>query len=214
MKNALVYVLPVVKPRIYEPMARRFTEQYMANPPGETDHELFVVINGGTSVSQHQRSLFEPLVPEFIYHDNSGLDIGAYQMAAQSIKCDTILCMGTPTRPCKAGWLDWIVKGVEEHGPGLYGTWAFHVPAPHVRTTLFWTQPEILNSYPHAVETNQRYEFEFGKNSITQHCMKMKLPVLQVTAYGVFEQAQWHFVEPDENIFHDQHVDKLNEGRH
>lgn len=209
MKIALVYVLPVANPKLYLPMARRFVEKYIEFVPGTTDHELFVCINGGTGLHSQLRELFYPLVPSFLYHDNSGRDIGAYQMAAKSIKCDLIMCMGTPVRPCKAGWLDWIVKAVEDNGPGLYGCWAFHVPAPHIRTTLFWTWPEILNSYPHAIETSQRYSFEFGATSITSHCMKMKLPVLQVTAYGVFEQKDWHFVEPDENIFEDQHVDKL-----
>lgn len=210
MKIAIVYVFPTATPAVYEPMARRFVNRYMEHPPGATDHEFYVVINGSNNVTSRQRHLFYPLTPQFLYHDNSGKDIGAYQVAAQAIQCDVIMCIGTPVRPCQAGWLDWIVKGIEDNGPGLCGCWCFHVPSPHVRTTLFWTQREILNSYPHSIGTSKRYEFEFGRNSITQYCMKLGLPVLQVTAFGIFQKEQWHHVERDESIFLDQHCDKLN----
>lgn len=208
MRIAIVYVLPVIS--FYEPMARRFAQQYILHPPGTSDHNVFVVLNGTNSVSDRQRQLFYPLVPEFLCHDNSGKDIGAYQMAAQVIDADIIMCVGTPVRPCVAGWLDWIVKGIEDNGPGLYGCWAFHVPSPHIRTTLFWTHRAILLSYPHAVSTDKRYEFEFGTNSITRHCMKLGLPTLQVTANGVFDVKDWHVADSNENIFLDQHCDKFN----
>lgn len=209
MKIALVYVLPVVKPKLYFPMARRFVEKYMEFPPGTTDHQLYVVVNGGASASPHQRSLFEPLVPEFIYHDNSGKDVGAYMMAAKSLRCDLLVCMGTPTRPAIAGWLDVIVRAVEDNGPGLFGPWAFHVPTPHIRTTVFAISPIILNSYPVCVDDSRRYHFEHSHESITTYTMKMGLPVLQITARGVFSIENWHHVEKSDSFFLDQHCDRV-----
>lgn len=208
MKVALCYVFPNVQHRIYEPLARRFTAAYVNNAVA-TDHELFVCVNGGGEITPRQEQLFAPLCPEFIYHTNAGRDIGAYQMAAGYLSCDLLVCIGSPVRPCEPGWLDYMVQAVENNGPGLYGCWAFHEPAPHIRTTLFWTQPQVLNAYPHPVDNSRRYEFEFGPKSITQFCAQTGLQTLQVTKAGVFNRHDWHHVERDESIMLDQHTDNL-----
>lgn len=209
LKIALVYILPVANPKLYLPMARRFVEKYIEFVPGTTDHELFVCINGGTGLHSQLRELFYPLVPSFLYHDNSGYDIGAYMMAAKSIRCDTLVCIGTPVRPAMAGWLDIMIRAVEENGPGLFGLWGFRVPDIHIRTTFFWTQPEILNSYPYEISTGNRYRFEFGKDSITRYCLKIGLPVLQITKCGVFDADNFHHVEQEDCYMRDQHTARL-----
>ena len=208
MRVAVIYVFPQVSANVYEPMAKRFSLQYVRNPPGETDHGLYVVCNGGGEVTSRQESLFEPLAPTFIYHNNFGRDIGAFQMAAANIPCDLLVCIGAPARPRMACWLDIMVRAVEDNGPGLYGCWGFHAPAVHIRTTVFWITPQILNSYPLQVDDHHRYEFEHGTNSITRYCMKKGFPVMQVTKRGVFAVDGWHHVEVGDCLFLDQHLER------
>ena len=50
MKTVIVYIHPTADARTYVPNARRFVETYMTHPPGETDHELHVAINGGVEI--------------------------------------------------------------------------------------------------------------------------------------------------------------------
>ena len=209
MKVAIVYIFPNLSPRTYEPMARRFTIQFCKNPPGNSDHELYVVVNGGGRITPRQEALFDPLVPKFIYHDNNGRDIGGFQMAARTIPCDLLVCIGAPARPRLAGWLDIMVRAVEDHGPGLYGVWGFHAPTPHIRTTLFWIAPQILNAYPIQVDNQSRYHFEHSHESITMFCTKKGFPVLQVTNRGVFSIERWHHVEQADCLFLDQHSERL-----
>jgi len=209
MKIAVVYVFASVQPHIYEPCARRFAAQYVRYPPGQTDHELYVIVNGGDKLTKRQEALFDPLVPVFIYHNNYGRDIGAYQMAARTISCDLLVCLGGPTRPRMAGWLDLMVRAVEENGPGLFGCWGFHAPAVHIRTTVFWITPHLFNAYPIQVGNDQRYHFEHSHESITLWTMKKGFPVLQVTARGVFPVTNWHHVEQSDSLFADQHCDRI-----
>lgn len=208
MRVAVVYVFPTVNFRHYEKLAARFVAAYAKHPAG-AEHELYVAVNGGGQITDRQRALFDSINPHYIYHNNVGRDIGAYQMAARGVPCDLLVCVGAPVRPCHIGWLAYMVAAVEDNGPGLYGCWAFHVPNPHLRTTLFWTAPEILNAYPEQIQNHRRYEFEFGKNSISQFCMRKGIPVLQVTRLGVFEQANWHHVEREDCLMLDQHCDNL-----
>lgn len=210
MKVAIAYIFPLVNARVYEPQARRFALQYMRFPPGETDHQLYVIANGGAGkLDKRQEDLFSPLVPAFLHHNNAGRDIGGFIMAARHVPCDLLVCMGAPARPRMACWLDIIVRAVENNGPGLYGPWAFHVPAPHIRTTVFAISPQILNAYPITVDDSRRYHFEHSHESITMFCMKKGFPVLQTTARGVFSIENWHHVEQKDSLFADQHTDSI-----
>ncbi len=208
MRVAIAYIFPNLSPKVYEPMARRFSIQYLRNPPGASEHELYVISNGGGRVTERQEKIFDPLVPNFIYHDNIGRDIGAFQMAARTIPCDLLVCIGSPARPRSPGWLDIMVQSVENHGPGLYGVWGFHSPTPHIRTTVWWISPQILNAYPIQVGNDQRYHFEHSHESITAFSIKKGFPVLQVTNRGVFSIERWHHVELDDSPFIDQHGER------
>lgn len=208
MVIAVVYVYPNLLHAKYNPMARRFTSAYMNHPPGATDHELHVVVNGGLE-DEKPEALFDPLVPKFIHHNNSGRDIGAYFAAARTIPCDFMVCIGAPARPRIAGWLDRLVRALENNGPGVYGPWGFHVPAVHLRTTVFAISPDLLNHYPHTVTDDYRYQFEHGPDSIAFWCMKKGFQAMQVTASGVFHVEQWHHVEEQDSLFGDQHSDQL-----
>jgi hypothetical protein len=207
--TAVVYVFPNLLHKTYDGMARRFAHQYVQFPPGETNHELYVVVNGGGQITKRQEDLFAPLVPKFIYHDNSGRDVGAFQMAARQLDCDLMVCIGAPARPRMAGWLDIMCRAVEDHGSGLYGLWAFHAPATHVRTTCFWLPPQLMNWYPVHIHDGLRYDFEHGSQSITRFAMSKGMPVLQVTRRGVFSTDKWHHVEYEDCLFLDQHSERL-----
>ena len=207
VRLAVVYLFPLINSKLYEPMARRFANAYMDHPPGEADHELYVCTNGG-SADERQERLFDPLVPKFISHNNSGKDIGAYMMAARTIPCDFLLCIGAPVRPRRAGWLDVLARAVEENGPGIYAPWGFHVPSIHLRTTIFGITPQILNAYPHTITNEKRYEFEWGRDCITLWCQRKGFQANMVTAHGVFPVAKFHHVPISESLFEDQHTDK------
>lgn len=207
MKVAVIYVFPQVEAKKYEMMAHRFATQYMSHPPGESDHDLIVCVNGGGQITPRQEKLFDPLVPTFIYHNNVGKDLGAYMMAARNVPCDLLVCIGAPARPRMAGWLDLMVRAVENNGPGVYGCWAFHEPAVHIRTTVFWISPELLTAYPHVIDNSNRYQFEHGPDSIALWCMKRGFPALQVTRRGVFSVEKWHYINHEDSLFADQHMD-------
>lgn len=207
MLIAVIYVYPNLLHRVFNPLAKRFTQTY-CDHPSATDHELYVAVNGGGEPTASQRALFHPLVPKFFLHDNSARDIGAYLVAAQTIDCDLLVCLGAPLRINRDGWLDRINQAYQDNGPGLYGFWAFSTPSPHIRTTAFFCPPQLLNSYPHPVTTADRYGFEHGQQSITRWCMKQGLPVLQITWSGVYAEPDWHMPEKDDSLVLDQHRER------
>ena len=209
MKVIVAHVHPDVDLATYNPMARRFVETYMDHPPGQADHELVVLVNHGHPHGlPGYRKLFEPLACSFMLHDNTGKDIGAYQMAAREIPCDLLVCLGAPVYFPRAGWLDRIVNTYEQNGPGLYGPWGFHQPKPHIRTTAFWCAPELLNSYPYVVHNDSRYEFEHGDKSITAHVTQLGLPAFMVTWDGCHPMKGWHHASRAQSLMLDQHSDR------
>jgi len=208
MRLSLAYVFPNLSPKIYEPCAKRFISHYCEFPSGTTDHSFHVIVNGGARLTQRQKDLFNPLVPEFFYHDNTGKDLGGFQNFANTVPCDFMVCLGAPVRPVCAGWLDMVVRALEEFGPGLFGFWGFDQPAVHIRTTAFAISTEILKMYPHQVDNSKRYDFEFGHNSITKFCLKNGLAVMQVTRRGAFTPDNFHFVEHADALLKDQHHDR------
>lgn len=204
MRVKIFYVYPTINRYKYDPMARRFVDTYTQHHPGDYPHSINVMVNG--PMYKGIERLFSPLPVEFTQHTNSGYDIGAYQMAAVTVPCDLMICLGSPLRFHKDGWLDWIVSAYVQNGPGLYGPWAFHHPATHIRTTAFWLPPDLLNAYPYAVANHMRYSFEHGPESITLWTQKMGYPTLQVTWKGVFDQRNWHYIGAEDSLFIDQHL--------
>lgn len=201
---AVCYIYPTINRYKYDPMARRFVQTYMQHPPGSYPHQLHVLVNGPMYKGiEHQ---FAPLPVQFTNHTNAGRDIGAYQYAAATVPCDLMICLGAPLRFHRDGWLDWIVDSYLQNGPGLYGAWAFHHPATHIRTTAFWLPPSLLNAYPFMIADHQRYSFEHGPESITLWTQKMGYPTLQVTWKGTFTPPHWHYIGPEDSLFLDQHL--------
>jgi len=208
MKIAVCYVYANLKAAKHVPAAKRFVQSYLVHPPGETDHELWVLVNG-SPLSPSQKKLFDALPFHFLDHDNSGMDIGAFQKAGVLVNCDLLVCFGGFVHFCWTGWLDRMARVYEDNGPALYGGWGFHQPRIHIRTTAFWLPRELFNSYPLWIGNAQRYEFEHGKKSITQHVVDLKLPTLMVTRTRVLDLPHWtHVPEPD-CLLLDQHTDRI-----
>lgn len=212
MNVALVYILPHIRLDRYRPLARRFVDSYQRFPAGE-EHRLFVVVNGAIPDRIHQEP-FANLGAEFLHHTNVGKDIGAYQMFAErfSDQFDLMLCLGTPVHFRRALWLSRILEAYAQHGPGLYGSYGFHQPNLHIRTTNFWLPPHLLNSYPLSISDATRYEFEHGSKSITRHVLGLGYPVMQVSWTRCVPHTGWmdHFVEMmsnEEALILDQHTD-------
>lgn len=209
MKVVIVYVFPNTALHVYEPLARRFANSYMSNPPGVGDHRIKVVINGGSDGPVHHKAL-SPLPVDFVSHNNFGRDIGAFQLACRTFPCDLLICLGAHVYFPKPGWLDYMVKAYQDAGPALYGGFCFHQPAAHVRTTNFWFPPELLQSYPHQIGDAQRYMFEHGgEHSFTRHCMGMGYPAYQLTWNGLYAIGDWHHPAREEALFFDQHTDRI-----
>lgn len=184
----------------------------MSFPPGESDHEIVVCLNASNSHGPYQERIFNPLPVNWIYHNNYGKDIGAFQVAADTLKCDLLVCFGSHIYFHRAGWLDRMVRAFMDHGPTLYGAWGFHQPLPHLRTTGIWLPPELLRLYPHQIGDKQRYQFEHGSDSITLWAQKMGFEPMMITWDRDLPMSQWGGVGRQESLLWDQWYDGTRAG--
>lgn len=207
MKVALCYVCPTVLLDQYVPLAIRFVQSYMDNPPGKFPHDIHIVFNG-PEPSPKLRGIFNPLPVTFHQHNNFAKDLGAYMLAAATIPCDLMLCLGSHTHFPKGGWLDRLMEVYLKLGPGLYGFWGFNCPADHIRTTAFACPPELLVSYPYL--TNEtRYDFEHSKDkSILRWALDSGLSAAIVSWKRVGVFPDFFHVPSGENLMLDQHCDR------
>lgn len=208
MNIAVVYVYPLVNVRTYFPLARRFASTYRQFPPG-IDHTLYVYANGWRA-SDADRSAFGGLRCQWRAHNNVGWDIGVFQRAAEEVECDFMVCLGAPAHFHRANWLDRLSEAYSENGIGLYGCACYGAPL-HVRTTVFATTPEIIQSYPWYVGSTQRsrYDFEHGPHSFTRHVMSLGMGCYMVTWDAVVPQPKWdQYGGPtvDTCLIYDQHI--------
>lgn len=216
MNIVVLYVLPLCAGERYFDYALRFLESYHTFPP-MADHQTVVVTNGGKPDS-NIRCLFGTLPHcTIIHHDNSGFDIGAYQIGAQSIPCDLMLFLGTSTYFKRAGWMRRIEESYNRHGNALYGVMGNMGDKrvnvfPHIRTTGFWMKPSVLNEYPTRVRDNsQRYQFEHGKNCLSEWVKRRGMKRLVVTWSGEYEYSMWDSIP---NGFHRGDQSDLLMGDH
>jgi len=205
MKIAVVYCYPLVKRPTYLPLAYRFARTWQRFP----GHSLHVVFNGWKP-QPVESAPFDGMDYEPHVHNNFGWDIGAFQMAAETIPCDLLVCLGAPVHFHVPGWLDRMGDAYVQHGPGLYGCWAYLSPNWHVRTTVIFCPPEIIQSYPNQIGSSKasRYDFEHGPNSLTRHVLSAGLPCIMVTWKGCFPFDQWndHAPGPADSLVWDQHT--------
>ena len=194
----VVYV-HVMNSQPYADLAGRFVHTYNAYPPGYP-HRSVIVCNGA-SANEDTAQMFKPLPRiQFLEHDNGGKDIGAFQKAAREVPCELMVFFGASTYLRRAGWLARMVETYQRYGPTLYGSTAnrgmpqIHV-YPHIRTTAFWTPPELMNLYPHRVtRDDQRYPFEHGRNCFTDWVARNGMVPLLVSWQGEYAWEQWDSV--------------------
>lgn len=174
-KVTVVYIYAVGGAGGYRDKAIQFVDSYHRCPPG-LRHETVIVCNG-VPAGNDERILFASLPGlSFLEHDDSGWDIGGFQLAARTIQCDLMVFCGGHTYFRKPGWLARMFDVYSKHGNTLYGSTGnqgnmganIH---PHVRTTGFWCHPSLLLRYPNLVTSHggggQRYEMEHGTNCFT-----------------------------------------------
>lgn len=191
---AIVYV-HVANSKPYAELTKRFTDTYSKFPP-EYPHRSIIVCNNGSPGSHEP--LFDRLPQrQFLHHDNTGKDIGAYQKAAREVPCELMVFFGGSTYFRRAGWLKRMVEAYKKHGPTLYGSTAnrgapqIHV-YPHIRTTAFWMPPALFNQYPERVtRDDQRYPFEHGRTCLTDWVSRNGMVPLVVSFEGEYPWEQW-----------------------
>lgn len=204
MNISVVYVYPTFRDDIYAGYALRFVESYQKLKPKQ-DHETIVVLNGGKQTSELSCMFSGFPHLRFIEHDNSGHDIGAFQVASASCTSDLIMFLGVSTYFKSSLWLHRACEAFERHGQALYGTMGNRGNQrvrvhPHIRTTGFWTSPSIFNSYPNRITSAaQRYPFEHGPGCLTAWATKRGLKAIVVTLHHELEMAAW---DSDPNGYH------------
>jgi hypothetical protein len=174
-KITLVYCFPLNGAQGFCMHAYNFAQSYAKNPPG-MEHDTLVICNGAPA-TQSSKDLFSPLPNVgYVDHDNSGWDIGAFQLAARISTSDLMVFCGSKSYFRKPNWLIRMWEVFGEFGDTLYGSTGnqgdmrFNVH-PHVRTTGFWCTPKLLRDYPHRVTQSatggERYMAEHGPNCLS-----------------------------------------------
>lgn len=195
----IVYCYPTIAGEKYHELASRFLNSYCLYPPLAL-HTTTIILNGG-----HQPDDISPLfhaLPnvKFFEHDNSGMDIGAYQAVSRLSTASMILFLTASSYFRRPGWLNRMAQAFQRHGNALYGAMGNRGDArvncaPHVRSTGFWLSPALFNSYPHRITDNsQRYPFEHGKDCLTQWVYRQGLKVWVVGFDGEYEWAHWDMI--------------------
>lgn len=172
MKIAVVYVYAVVAGAKYDDYAFRFLQCYQAYPPG-MDHDTVIMLNR-VKASSELTCIFSSMPNvTFIEHDNSGYDIGAFQHAALVYPCDMMVFFGASTYFNRPHWLIRMASVFQHNGNAQYGAMGNQgdVPVgvwPHIRTTAFWMNPQLMNACPMRVtRPEQRHPFEHGPQCFT-----------------------------------------------
>lgn len=176
--------------------AERFVTSYEKNPPNY-DHATVVISNGGRHSGAAVCQFSRIKGTQFLPRENIGMDIGAYQYAAQAIRCDLMVFFGGSSYIRGPGWLVRMVNAFQCHGDGLYGCTGNQgdnrVTAagiervwPHVRTTGFWCSPKLINDHPFRVKDNsQRYPYEHGAQGLTTWTISQHKPVMIVGFHDI-----------------------------
>lgn len=199
VRSVVVYVYPVFGGG-HDSCARRFAESYRRFRP-DLPHRLVVVSNGGPPTPAMETA-FSDVTVEWLVHDDSGWDIGAYRHAARTVQnCDLMIFFGGSAYVRGRGWLERMVASFEEHGEAVYGAMGSLGVNIHIRTTAFWLSPSLLGRYPYPTTSDRasRYDFEHGQKGLTMWALSIGLKAWMVTWTGSYEHRQWNGIP---NGFH------------
>lgn len=196
MKVVIVYIFPANAGPQHVEWAMRFVQSYKGHRPG-TEHDTVVVLNAAKVTPEIVR-IFEPFPNvTFLERDGVAMDIGGYQEAAAKFPCDLMVFFGGSSYLRGKNWLLRMVESFKKHGPGAYGVMGNRGDvkvnvSPHLRTTGWWTTPELMNRYPHRITRNeQRYEFEHGQTCFFNWVKEQGLPVMVVAWDGEYRWEDW-----------------------
>lgn len=186
MKICAVYIYPTSQHGAeHAHYAERFVCSYLNHPP-EKEHDMIVVSNGGNPNGVAHKQFSWITGTKFIVHDDSGKDVGGYQLAAQTIPCDLMVFFGGHSYIRRAGWLRRMVEAYQTDETALYGCTGHQGGGnihPHVRTTGFWCNPKLVNEHPYRVMDNgQRYPYEHGPEGLTSWILSTGRKAWIVTA--------------------------------
>lgn len=194
MKLTIAYIVVTHGP-ITADYAARFVASYNLFPP-ESEHDTIICCNGGpprTEICAIFSSLPSKMFPR---PNDDGWDISAYVDLARGPcqDADAMLCLGESCYFHRKGWLARIVSAWNQHGPGMYGSFASNLVRPHLNTTGFVCSPKLLREYPFAVKSkSDRYNFEHGSNSFWKYVHLRGFPVRMVTWDGCWEPRLWRY---------------------
>jgi hypothetical protein len=189
MKIVVVYIYPLNGDGVHGQRAMRFVDSYHRNPPGVA-HSTIVICNGGNVFGPHNLMFAGVLNTEFVHHNDIGMDIGGFVIAARRTDADLMVFCGGNTYFRKPGWLGRCRDSFAKHGDTLYGSsgnQGIGDVHPHIRTTGFWCRPGLLLEYcPDIISNERRYEFEHGRTCFSNWVkMRGKIPYV-VTWQGEY----------------------------
>lgn len=195
LKTVVVYVYPNIGLKYYD-YAQRFIRSYQEFP-AICPHDLAVVVNDDKQRNSTKEVFKNLPVTHFLFHDNSGYDLGAFQKAAREIPCDLMVFFGASTFFTREGWLLRMLEAHNKHGLALYGAMGnrgnkHYKVWPHIRTTAFWCHPFLMNAYPKRIaKKEERFPFEHGPDSLTAWVIKKGLKAWVVTWKAEYEWENW-----------------------
>jgi len=193
---SIVYCYPAGVSPHYTDMAIKFIESYNQNPPG-VQHESIIVLNGAKQTAELDCMFSSLQGVKFLEHDNSGFDVGAFQLASRTYPADMMVFFGSSAYFKGPNWLLRMAQAKNKHGEALYGCMGNRGDNrvrvwPHIRTTGFWLSSELMNKHPMRVtKPEQRYEYEHGKDGLTSWVYKRGLKVFVVSWTGEYEWKDW-----------------------
>ena len=189
MKILICYVA-VSQGKITRDLAAKFAGTYLLAKPA-IEHEIVIACNGGP-LPLGVGLVFEGTGAKFFPRANDdGWDLSAYYDVAIKFPCDMLICMGESCYFVRPAWLDRLVYAWMCYGPGLYGTFTSFLVRPHINTTGFAVDPNLLLTYPRPRDKKERYAFEHGQNSFWRHVQKIGRPTKLVTWDGIYDPPEW-----------------------
>lgn len=204
MNIEIVYCHPMVGAGDWQGLAEQFVASYLANDP-MIEHTTTVVCNG-MPPSHDTKGLFASLPGlQFLNHDNSGYDLGAFQKASAQSAADMIVFFGASAYVKGRGWLLRMAQAFCKHGEAQYGCMGNcgvpHVSVyPHLRTTGIWCSPALFNAYPMKARYPQdRYIIEHGPGCLSMWVKGSGLKNWVVTHSGEWLHEHWDMIP---NGFH------------
>lgn len=196
MKTVVVYIYPNHN---YRELADWFLHSYDVCTSNK-DHDSLIVTQGWDADAAAKDKFARLPNVNYLTHDNTGYDIGAFQFAARVVECDLMVFFGATAYLKRNGWLERAKQSFEKYGDTLFGSMGHQGAGasihPHIRTTGFWISPSLLNEYPSVVkEPSQRYGFEHGSESLTTWILGLNKIPWVITYNGEYQIPQWGAIQ-------------------